>query len=116
MKESALYKKSTEGRSINARNNNPYYSVEISLEGLEAVYQFKVWNTRFKYKCILIREDSRILPRINVGDRLKMKYNLKNAPPISEYLKTAILFVIRKNQGRLRGHCLVGLEIIKPQI
>ncbi len=94
---------------------NPYYSVEFSFKEIVAAYQFKVWNTKSGHKCIIVREDSNVMSLMKVGDILHLKYNFKNSPHLSEYQKTIIRFVMKKDKGRFKGHYLVGLDIVKSQ-
>jgi hypothetical protein len=89
-----------------------YNSVEFSFDKLSVVYQFKIWNIESMSMCILIREDSSLLSGIKVGDIFPMKYSNSNSRESSEYLETAIRHIIKKDQGRFRGHYLVGLEIL----
>ena len=94
---------------------NPYYSVEFSFKGIVANYQFKLWNTNSGHKGIIVREDSNVLTLMKAGDVLHLKYNFKNSPHLSEYLKTKIRFIIKKDKGRFKDHYLVGLGIVKSQ-
>ena len=61
---------------------------------------------------VLVKNDSVILHRLKVGDILNMKYYSEDSVYPSENIKTAIRYVSEKNQGPLRGHSLVGLQII----
>ena len=90
----------------------PIYSVEFLLEGIGAIHQFKVRNTNSTYQCIIVREDSRILYHIRVGDVYNLKFNSENSPHLSEYLKAAIRFIKKQETGRFKGHFLVGFEIL----
>ena len=55
-------------------NGDHYHSVEFSIKGIELTYQFKIWNTTNMSMCVLVKEDSAILPRLKVGDTLDMKF------------------------------------------
>ena len=90
-----------------------YYSVEFAIEGLESAYQFKIWNKTSTHMSILVKENSEILPQIKVGDTLNMRYYSDNLVHPCECLETAIRRITRNDQGRLKGHYLVGLELLE---
>jgi len=88
-----------------------YHSVEFSIQGVELAYQFKIWNTSSTPMCVLIKEDSAILPSLKEGDTLDLKfYSSGRSHSSSSSLKTRIRHITR-DQGRFRGHYLVALEI-----
>ena len=90
-----------------------YFSVEFSKKGLDNLYQFKIWNISSKGVCILVREDSDIMNHLSVGDILDMKYYPAEESSPAEYSKTEITHITKDEQGRFRGHFLVGLTITK---
>lgn len=90
-----------------------YYSVEFAIEGLESAYQFKIWNKSSTHMSILVKENSDVLPQLKVGDTLNMRYYSDNLIHPSECLETAIRRITRNDQGRLKGHYLVGLELLE---
>ena len=94
-----------------------YYSVEFSSDKISIAHQFKIRNIESMSMCILVREDSSVLSQIKVGDILDMKCNRLSTGDSSgsEHRKTAIRHIIKKDQGRLKGHYLVGLEILENQ-
>jgi hypothetical protein len=90
-----------------------YFSVEFSKKGLDNLYQFKIWNISSKGVCILVREDSDIMNHLAVGDILDMKYYpVEESSPV-EHSKTEITHITKDEQGRFRGHFLIGLTITK---
>jgi hypothetical protein len=97
------------------KNLDQYYSVEIPVPELNIIYQFKIWETDSNSMSILIREDSDLLNWIETGDKIKMKYYSHD--PIHRYqvLDTDLLDIQRQRNGRLKGHCLAGLEITEHQ-
>ena len=115
MKERALTNRPVERRSEHRKQVHQYYSVEFSINGLDLSYQFKIWNIASTSMCVLVREDSDILPRLKVGDTLNMKYYSTDSVYPSDYLQTAIIHVTKNDQGRFKGHYLVGLEIQESQ-
>jgi hypothetical protein len=97
-----------EGKEIKDQFN----SVEISIDGLDLPYQFKIWENRSTSMNVLIKEDSGVLPLLKVGDTFNMKYySSKSIYPL-ENVKTAISHITKNDRGRLKGHYLVGLEIL----
>jgi hypothetical protein len=99
-------------RSIGIRKYPAYHSVEFSVEGIDFPYQFRIWESHTESMSVLVKNDSIILHRLKVGDILNMKYYSEDSAYPSENIRTAIRYVSEKNQGRLRGHSLVGLQII----
>ncbi len=93
-------------------NGDSYHSVEFSINGIELPYQFKIWNTANMSMCVLVKEDSAILPRIKVGDILDMKFYSGESDYPTNSIKTTIRH-ISKDEGRFRGHYLVALEILE---
>jgi hypothetical protein len=93
-------------------NGDQYHSVEFSIKGIEIPYQFKIWNTTNMSMCVLVKEDSAILPRLNVGDTLDMRFYSGECTYPTNSLKTTIRNISR-DQGRFRGHYLVALEILE---
>jgi hypothetical protein len=97
------------------RQMNQFYSVEFSIRGLNVPYQFKIWDMLSSCMCILVKEYSDILPRLKVGDTWNMKYYSTGSVYRPECLKTMIRHIIKNDQGRFKGHYLVGLEILEKQ-
>ena len=92
-----------------------YFSVEISFKDLAFVYQFKIWNISPGGLCILVKENSGILNHVDVGEQLDIKYYPVDAKEKAEFLKTEIKHITTDKQGRFKGHCQIGLEILgKP--
>ena len=89
-----------------------YYSAEFLVEGVEVLYQFKVWDAVSSSLNVLVNERSQILPRLKVGDTLDVKYYSNDSKYPSSYQKTAIRHITKNDEGRLKGHFLVGLEIL----
>jgi hypothetical protein len=90
-----------------------YYSAEFVVDGLGLSYQFKIWEKAPKAVSVLVKENSDLLQLLKVGDTLNVKYySIKSAYP-SDYQKTAVRHITRNDQGRLKGHYLVGLEILE---
>jgi hypothetical protein len=90
-----------------------YYNAEFVVDGLEVSYQFKIWEKAPKAVSVLVKENSHLLQLLKVGDTLNVKYySIKSAYP-SDLQKTAIRNITWNDHGRLKGHYLVGLEILE---
>jgi hypothetical protein len=112
MSPSSLLAMKAERRSEPRLPGSQYYSVEFSINGLNLCYQFKIWNMASQSMCVLVREDSELLPRIKVGDILEMRYYTGSSTNPSEDLKTEIRHITRDEDGRFKWHYLVGLSIL----
>ncbi len=92
-----------------------YYSAEITIDGLDFPYQFKIWNIASKFMCILVKEKSDILPRLKEGDVLSVKYHPTDSGNPSEYMETKIRHMTKNDHGRLKGHYILDLEILESR-
>ena len=115
MKEYALAKQLREREPGLGNSVDQYYSVEFSFEGLGVIYQFKIWKTVSTVMSVMVKEDSGILPWLKVGDKLNMKYYSTDVVDPVENLNTEIRYITKQDQGRLKGHYLVGIEILGSQ-
>jgi hypothetical protein len=92
-----------------------FYSVEFALKGIDFVYQFKIWNISSKGMCVVIKEDSVVLEHLKAGDIVDMKYYGSDSLAPTEHLQTEIRHITKDDEGRFKGHCLVGLSILGDQ-
>ncbi len=92
-----------------------YYSVEIPLEGLENVHQFKIWNIAQGTLGVVVREESELLTYLRVGDTIEMKYYILNPAYPPKFLPTKIRHIKREDQGRFKGHVVIALDILEEQ-
>jgi hypothetical protein len=90
-----------------------YYSVELSIEELEPVYQFRIWNLSERGMCVLVREDSMVLNHLKEGKVFKMRYYPTDLPGQAEQLETMVRHISKDEQGRFKGHFMVGLSILE---
>jgi hypothetical protein len=90
-----------------------YYSVEFTTSGLTSFYQFKLWNISLSGMCILVKENSEVLHHITIGDTIDMTYYLADSQGARENLKTQIKHITKNEDGRFRGHYLIGLSILE---
>ena len=89
-----------------------YYSVDFSVENESLLYQFKIWDLSSKGMCLLIKEDSAAMKHIDIGDIVKMKYYKADSATPGKYLKTKIIHISKDEEGRFKGHHVVGIEIL----
>jgi hypothetical protein len=115
MKEYALANSFVESDSMPGKKPDKYYSVEIPIIGLGSVYQFKIWEIESMFMSILVKENSGILPWIKTVSRLNMKYYSTDLADPYQYLDTEVRDVTRQEYGRLKGHYLVGLEVLESK-
>jgi len=87
-----------------------YHSVQFTKQGLNIIYQFKIWNISTKGMCILVREDSHVMSHLKVGDILDMKYYLEEGKRPVDQSKTEIIHITKGKPGQFEGHYLVGLS------
>lgn len=111
MKKFALTTQLKDGDPQSERKAGDFHSVELSLTALPIAYQFKILRTDSDPMCFLVKDNSDILNQLKVGDTLDMKYHSSNSAIPSKSLQTHISDITRKEQGRFKGHCLVGIEI-----
>jgi len=102
-------------RSDERRPPDKYYSVQFSVKDLGYYYQFKIWDVSSKGMCILIGEDSSVVGHLNVGDVIRMQYYLSDAVGSTEEFETEISHITKNDEGRFKGHYLVGLSIIESK-
>ena len=92
-----------------------FYSLEFSIEGIDPVYQFKIWNISSSGMCILVKEDSAIIDHIKQGDVFQMKYYPAEVLESATLLKTKVRHITKDEEGRFRGHYKIGLAILEKQ-
>ena len=90
-----------------------YYSVEFAFNEQGPVYQFKLRNVSSTGLCILVRENSAVMRRLQVGDVLDMRYCSPENPAPAQALKTRIQHITQDAEGRYKDHFLVGLSIVE---
>ncbi len=90
-----------------------YYSVEFPAKNFHSLYQFKIWNLGPESMCVLVKENSGILELLNVGDRLNMKYYTTDSHCPTTHQETEIKYIKKEDNGRFRGHFLIGLTILE---
>jgi len=112
MVQGALVDVWRERRSEPRKKPDQYHSAEFSFEGLGVAYQFRIWNTAASSMCVVIKEGSEVLALLKVGEAVQVKYYSPDSLYPSEGLSTVIRHITKNEQGRFKGHYLVGLEIL----
>ena len=88
-----------------------FYSVEFSIPEESYLHQFKIWNMAPESICVLAKENSKILGALKVGAVMNLKYYSTDVfTPITQ-LETEIRYIRREDNGRFKGHFLIGLVI-----
>ncbi|MDY6880101.1 MAG: hypothetical protein V2J25_01315 [Desulfatiglans sp.] len=114
MKEYAASEGITEKACLGGNRKDQYHSAEFSIDGLEMSYQFKLWDSEStSSKCVLVKENSHILPCLREGDTLNVKYYSSGSEYTSTSLETAIKQITKNDQGRFKGHYSVDIEILE---
>jgi hypothetical protein len=87
-----------------------FYSVQFFLNGKGLSYLFKLRNIFSNRPCILVKHDSSVFKKLNVGDILDMEYNQSESLGIGKIFRTQITSKI--SHDRYTGHSIVELSII----
>jgi len=113
MAEDVLKDGQTAGRRSESRSLiDQYHCVEFQIHSLGTFYQSKIWDISNKGMCILIKANSAVLNHLNVDDVIDMKYYPKESNAPIEGIKTQIRHITISEQGRFKGHYLVGLSVL----
>ena len=102
----------TERRAKHRRTQLRNYRVEIKLTHAP-IYQFRVNDVSPDGAGILVKEDSKFLNMIKVGQIVDADFiSPKGTEPAGSH-RTKIRHIKKPNKGKYKGHFLVGLKIIK---
>lgn len=110
MQEGALLQEAGLGRV--EQGVGRYQSVEFSIEGLNVPYQLKIWDVTPTSARVLVKEGSALLSWLKVGQRLNAKYYYAGSSHHYDSMETTIQYIGKDEQGRFRGHYVVGLELL----
>ena len=100
-----------ERRGKHRRTQLRNYRVEIKLIGAP-IYQFRVMDVSSNGAGILIKEDSKFLDMIEVGKIVDTEFiSPEGTNPAGNY-RTEIRHITKTNEGKHKGHYLVGLKIL----
>ena len=100
--------KRVELRKIDGNNS----SVEFKPGDAEIPYHFKLRDYSSKGLGILVKEDSRVLSFIKVGDELDMKFYQGSDGPQPISIRTKIQHISPPEKGQHLNHLIVGLTIL----
>jgi hypothetical protein len=89
------------------------YSVQFPLEGSDLKKELKVWHKFSSYMCLLVKEDSDILPLLRTGGTLRMDYYGNDLFAPSEHLETKIRRIKKSEESGLRGYYFIEVGILK---
>ncbi len=102
--------------NLNSQIQSPlFHSVELSIDGLEFSYQFKIWDINSNAMNIIIKEDSEIINRLKPGNRFNSKYYSDDGSYPMVELNTEISHITKAEEGKFKGHYIVGLIIEQNQ-
>ena len=113
MKQIKNGEQGSEKRSETRKILDQYFSVEFSVSSTLPVHQFKVRDVSPTGIGILVNESSAVLDHLEVGKILEMKYNPRDSSDLPESLETEIGHITKIEQGKYKGHYLVGMLILK---
>ena len=88
-----------------------YYSVQFSIKESILIYQFKLRDISPSGLGILVRQDSKLLTHLEVGEIVEMTFCPVERPGIVDKARTKIVHITKAETGRYKGHFLVGLSI-----
>ena len=89
-----------------------FHSVEVAMEKMRLSYQFKIWHSDHNSMFLLVKENSKILSQLKVGNVLPLKYYASNALARCEVKETQIQNIVNEKQGKFKGHHRVELTIL----
>jgi hypothetical protein len=104
-----------EKRSETRELLDQFYSIEFLIKETGEVYQFKLRDISAQGLGILVREDSRVLQYLKVGDTLDVQYNPPRSSDTTTIQKTRIRHIAKNEQGAPDGHFVIGLEVVSKQ-
>ena len=94
------------------RDLDQFYCVEIPVR-VGIIYQFKIWQTEPMFMMILVKDNSKFLSLLDKNSKYNMKFYSDDFLYPYQELVTKIRDISLQENGRLRGHYLVSLEIIE---
>ena len=92
------------------------YSVEVDVGRQLPIYQFKLRDLSPNGASILVIEGSSVLNHLKTGQKLKMKYWSAKEPETTDLFEAKIEHITKQEQGRFKGHYLIGLSILDQEI
>ena len=89
-----------------------YYSVQFSIKQRVPIYQFKLKDISSTGLCIIVKDSSKLLQMINIGDIIEMTFCAADAPEDTLRRKTKLAHITPDNSGKYKDHYLVGFSMI----
>ncbi len=95
--------------------SNGFHSVELRIDGMETPYQFRLWNDEQAPIFFIVKKNSMLLSRLEIGSTIPIKYysSANRKSPVQQH-PTRIVDIVADENGRFRGHCRVELAIVGP--
>ncbi|MDJ0816111.1 MAG: PilZ domain-containing protein [Desulfobacterales bacterium] len=88
-----------------------FHGAEIKLTGVP-LYQFKLKDISDNGASILIKENSAMINHLEVGQHLQIKFHANSHPDLNGYFESKIAHITKNEEGRYKGHYLVGVQIL----
>jgi len=85
--------------------------VKVASEGIECSHQFRIWSGDPHSMFVLVKHSPEIMDRFKVGEVVKMKDYTHGSDCRTKMMDTKIQQIIKEDQGRFRGHYVVGLAL-----
>ena len=101
-----------ERRAKHRRTQLRNYRVEIKLTRAP-IYQFRVNDVSLDGAGILIKEDSKFMNMIEVGQIVDADFISPKGTEPAGIHRTEVRHITKPNEGKNKGHYLVGLSILE---
>ena len=101
-----------ERRAKHPRTQLINYRVEIKLTRAP-IYQFRVNDVSLDGAGIFIKEDSKFLNMIEVGQIVEADFISPKGTEPAGIHRTEVRHITKPNEGKNKGHLLVGLKILE---
>jgi hypothetical protein len=88
-----------------------FYRAEIRLGKLDLAYQLKLAELRGNEASFLIKKDSSIFNKLEVGKVLKMKYWTCGKTKTVKFMQAKVKNIVQHNQKLINGNYLVHLSL-----
>ncbi len=111
MQREPMFTRKSRDRIPSPTENRELESVEVSFDGIECSHQFRIWNGEPCSMFVLVKHSSEIMNRFKVGEVVKMKYYTNDSGCPTKLMDTKIQQITKEEQGRFRGHYVVGLAL-----
>ena len=87
------------------------HGAEIKLTGVP-LYQFKLKDISPDGAGILVKDDSAMINHLEIGQTLKIKFQMSHRPELDGYYESMIKHITRIKERRYKGHYLVGVKML----